>query len=151
MFLAVIDRYAATYGCHPVEALNSSTDDIKNSVSAFLETSINCVTSEDGPKGCLVSTVAIEDAGEDEKIRQKLSAIFAETDRTITKFFVAAQQKGELPDRIDPQVHARMLIAITHSLAARARIGETRETLNLMARNFVSALFPTGPDEKSAK
>ena len=140
LFLAVIDRYAVTYGCQPVKALDSKPG-VKDAVSAFLETSILCVTSDTGPKGCLISTVAVEDAGEDDKIRQKLSAIFAETDRTITRFFEAARQRGELPENADPQILAGMLIAMTHSFAARARIGEKREPLNLMARNFVSSLF----------
>ena len=140
LFLAVIDRYAITYGCQPVEALHNETD-TRAAVLAFLETSIRCVTSKNGPRGCLVSTVAIEDAGEDEKIRNKLAAIFTETDRAITAFFQAAQEKGSLPAGADPQISARMLIAMTHSFAARARIGESRNTLFNMARDFVSALF----------
>lgn len=140
LFLAVIDRYAVTFGCQPVAALQKETEP-EAAVSAFLFASIRCVASPAGPKGCLLSTVAVEDAGEDEQIREKLSEIFAKTDQIIIDFFKSLKQDGSLSSGSDPQLIAHMLLAVTHSLAARARVGESREKLEIMAKEFVSGFF----------
>ena len=141
LFMEVIDRYSATLGCQPVKALHSELD-IKNAVAAFLKASIRCVTS-DGPKGCLIVSVAVEDAEIDDQVRNKLARIFAETDKVIAERFLVAQNEGQLPQEPGPQALARMTIAITHSFAARARIGDSRKMLSHMAEEFMAVLFPT--------
>jgi len=140
LFMEVIDRYAVTLGCQPVKALHSEPD-IKKAVAAFLKASIRCVTSKDGPKGCLISTVAMEDAENDEKVRNKLSAIFAETDAVIADHFLLAQDQGQLSPASDPRALARMTISMTHSFAARARVGASRAKLSKLAKEFMAVLF----------
>ena len=141
LFMEVIDRYAVTLGCQPVKALHSEPD-IKKAVAAFLEASIRCVTSKDGPRGCLIVSVALEDAGIDEQVRSKLAGIFAETDRVIADHFRLAQDQGQLSQESDPQALARMTISMTHSFAARARVGASRAKLSSLAKEFVAVLFP---------
>jgi AcrR family transcriptional regulator len=141
LFMEVIDRYSVTLGCQPVSALQSEPD-IKRAVAAFLEASIRCVTSKDGPKGCLISTVAIENAENDGQIRNKLSMIFTETDKVIADHFVLAQSQGQLSQVSDPRALARMTISITHSFAARARAGASRAELSCLAKEFMAVLLP---------
>ncbi len=142
LFMEAIDRYAVTLGCQPVNALYSEPD-IENAVEAYFEASIRCVTSKDGPKGCLIASVATEEAEEDEKVRTKLSGMFTETDRTIADRFLVAQDKGQLPDELDPQALARMIVSISHSFAVRARVGSGREVLARLAKEFVAVMFRT--------
>lgn len=141
LFMEVIDRYSVTLGCQPIRALQSEPD-IRRAVAAFLEASIRCVTSKDGPKGCLISTVAIEDAEYDGQIRNKLSTIFAETDKVVADHFVLAQSQGQLSQESDPRALARMTISITHSFAARARAGASRVELSYLAEEFMATLLP---------
>ena len=141
LFMEVIDRYSVTLGCQPVKALHSEPD-IKKAVAAFLRASIRCVTS-DGPRGCLIVSVAVEDAEIDEQVRNKLAAIFAETDRVIADRFLVAQDEGQLSQESDPHALARMIISITHSFAARARVGASRRALSRQAKEFMAVLFPT--------
>ncbi len=141
LYMESIDRYAATLGCQPVEALHHEPD-IKQAVAVFFETSIRCATSKDRPKGCLIASVAVEDAEEDEQIREKLSIMFVDSDRVIADRFQVAQDKGQLPQGSDPQSLARMTVSITHSIAARARVGASREELSRLAGDFLAVLFP---------
>jgi hypothetical protein len=55
----------------------------------------------------------VEDAEIDEQVRNKLSGIFAETDRVVADRFLVAQDKGQLFQQSDPQTLARMIISIT--------------------------------------
>ncbi len=141
LYMDAIDRYAVTLGCQPVEALHSEPN-IKEAVAVFFETSIRCATSKDRPSGCLIANVAIEDAEKDEQLREKLSVMFAESDRIVADRFRAAQDKGQLSQESDPQALARMTISITHSFAARARVGASREELSRLATDFMPVLFP---------
>ena len=140
LFMEVIDRYSVTLGCQPVKALQSEPD-IKKAVEEFLKASIRCVTS-DGPRGCLIVSVALEDAEIDEQVRNKLAGIFSETDRVISDHFLLAQDQGQLSQESDPQALARMTISMTHSFAARARVGASRAELSNLAAEFMAVLFP---------
>lgn len=140
LFMEVIDRYSVTLGCQPVKALHSEPD-IKKAVEEFLKASIRCVTS-DGPRGCLIVSVALEDAEIDDQVRNKLAGIFSETDRVIADHFRLAQDQGQLSPKSDPRALARMTISMTHSFAARARVGASRAKLSSLAKEFVAVLFP---------
>ncbi len=142
LYMAVIDRYAVTLGCQPVAAFHGEPD-IEKAVAAFFVTSIRCVTSKDRPRGCLIATVAAEDAGEDERVRHKLSGMFGEIDRVIADRFRLARENGQLSQESDPRALARMIVSLTHSFATRARVGASRRELSRLAKDFMAVLFPT--------
>jgi len=142
LFMAVIDRYSMTFGCQPAEALYGERE-IKTAVAAFLEESIRCVTSEDQPRGCLIASVATQEAQTDAQVRDRLSGMFGEADRIIADRFRTAQDEGQISQRLDPQALGRMIVSITHSFATRARVGASREELSRLAGEFMTVLFPT--------
>ena len=142
LFMEVIDRYASTFGRLPLSALKNDLD-ARNVVAAFFEVCIRCATSKGKPRGCLIASVATIEATKDTQVKEKLSRIFAETDRGMTDYFRAAQDDGRLSDDHDPQALARMVISITHSIATRARAGASRKQLSVMTNDFMAVLFPT--------
>ena len=142
LYMEVIDRYSATLGCQPVKALLGEPD-IEKAVAAFFEATIRCVTSKDGPKGCMIVSVAAEDAETDEQVRNKLTGMFAETNRVITDRFLVAQDNGQLSQESDPEALAHMTISITHSFSTRARVGASRKELSRLGKEFMAVLFPT--------
>jgi AcrR family transcriptional regulator len=141
LYLAAIDRYAQTHGSVPVKALLGERD-VRTAVAAFFDATVRCATTAGGPKGCLIVCVAIEDAEKDDSVRTKLSGIFTHTDRVIADYLRAIQADGQSPGEVDPQALAGMIISVTHSLAARARVGAGRNELNEIARNFMAVLLP---------
>ena len=142
LYLEVINRYAATLGCRPVKAFDGEPD-IKKAVAAFLETAIRCVTTKNGPKGCLCANVAVGDAENDEQVRNLLSEMFAKGNQVVAEFFHAAQELGQLPKGSDPCAMARMTISMTHSFAIRARVGASRDELSQLGRDFLAVLLPS--------
>ncbi len=141
LFLEVIDRYASTFGRLPFSAFKSDLD-VGSAVAAFLKVSIGCATSKGKPKGCLITSVAIFEAEKDTQVKEKVSGMFAETERAITGYFRAARVDGRLSGDHDPQALARMVISITHSIATRARAGASRAQLTVLADDFMALLFP---------
>ncbi len=141
LFMEVIDRYAATLGCVPFSALKSGIA-IRQAVADFFELSIRCATSRGKPRGCLIANVATIEAEKNAQVRDKLSAMFADTDRAITDYFEAAKDDGRLPGEHEPQALARMVSSVTHSVATRARAGASRKQLSVMVDDFMAVLFP---------
>ncbi len=141
LFMQVIDRYAETFGCKSVEAFFGEPH-IVEAVAAFFDMSIRCVTAEDGPKGCLIATVATEEAQEDVEVRDKLSVMFADFENAFVDRFQAAQDHGQLPQNADPRALASMTISISHSFAARGRVGATPEELSGMAKSYMAVMWP---------
>ena len=141
LFMAAIDRYAMTLGCLPFSAFQSEAG-VREAVADFFALTIRSATSKGKPKGCLIASVATIEAEKDHQVREKLSDIFAETDRVITDYFRAAQEVGRLPGGHEPQALARMVIAVTHSIATRARAGGSRKQLSVMVDDFMALLFP---------
>jgi len=87
----------------------------------------------------LISTAAVE-AIQHERVRDVLGRSLADFDRAIEERLVLAVERGELPDKTDPKALARLASAIMHSLAVRARAGETREALEALARSGVELI-----------
>ena len=141
LFMAAIDRYAVTLGCQPLDALLNEPD-IPNAVAAFFETSIGCVTAKGAPRGCLIASVATDEAEKDERVRDKLAGFFGATDRVVGDHFRTAQDNGKLSKNLDPQALARMIISISHGFAVRARVGASRKELSRLAGDFLAMLFP---------
>ncbi len=141
LFMEVIDRYSVTLGCRPIMAFDGEPE-IKKAVAAFFEASIRAATLKGKPRGCLVVSVAVQYAEKDEQVGKKLSGMFAEMDKVIADQFLAAQDKGQLPPAADPQALARMVISVTHSIAARARVGASRKELSRLGKDFMRVLFP---------
>lgn len=147
LFLEAIERYAATYGCQPMAAM-SPHEDIVDACAAFLEASIDCVTASDRPRGCLIATVAVESAAQDEEIRQKLAAILSRSEKAMTERFRRAIEEKQLPPQTDPAACAGIVLAMTHSFAVRARIGEEPSQLRQSADGLLKILFPASGREK---
>lgn len=144
LFLAVIDRYAATHGRRAFRALLTDSDS-RRAVEAFFDANIRCATEPGLPRGCLIATVATDAAETDEALRDKLATMFARTDAAIAERFRRDQQRGDLaPDR-DPEALARMVHSVTHSLRVRARAGAGAAELAAIADAFLQVLFPAPP------
>lgn len=141
LFMAAIDRYAATIGRRQITSLINEPD-IRRAVGNFFEEVVRCVTSKDQPAGCLIACVAIEEAEKNAEVRNKISCMVAQTDDAIARRLRLAQDEGQLSQQVNPHSLARMILSIIQSLALRARIGASRDELSALAKDFIMVLFP---------
>lgn len=141
LFVAAIDRYAATHGWRSFQSLLLDPD-TRRAVADFFDTSIRCATEPGMPSGCMIASVATETAGNDTALRTKLARMFARTDSAIADRFRHNRQHGWFPDDQDPDALARMVHSVTHSIRIRARAGASRAELSEIADAFMAAFFP---------
>jgi AcrR family transcriptional regulator len=96
----------------------------------------------DGPRGCFVVCTAPAEAITDPDIRMMLQKILKEIDDGLEARIEHARKKGEVPADADAAALAKVAGGTLHSLAIRARAGESREALNLMAAQTVRLIAP---------
>lgn len=122
LFLAALDRYAATVGAGPLAALQAAEGDDK--LRAFLGAVIDLAYDGEYGRGCLVACVAVDAAGDDEVIRQRLHALLGDTEQALA----VASGNGAPTGRV--------LLAAMHAVAVRARAGATRHDIDALAEDL---------------
>jgi len=80
-------------------------------------------------RGCFMISTAVPEALDDDEIRSLLRAAVAEFDRLVCARLLHARKIGELPEASDPLTMASIATAVVHTLAIRARAGESRKAL----------------------
>jgi AcrR family transcriptional regulator len=123
LFLAALDRYAATSGGEPLAALRTEGD-----VGAFLEAAVDLAHGQGRSPGCLAACVAGDAAGGDPVIRRHLDALLRGQEAALAE---AAGEGGP---------SGRLLLAAMHAISVRARAGATRSELDDLARDLADRL-----------
>ena len=141
LFIQSIRRYGETIGNLPLQAFLEEPD-IRRAIDAYFQATIRCVTSQHHPRGCLIMNVAGEHAANDPAVRTLMNEAYRERIDAVSDRLRTARDAGGLPNDTDPDDLARMITAVMHSLAARARAGADRKELSRLARNFLDLLIP---------
>lgn len=101
----------------------------------------------EGARGCFVVCTAPAEAARDEDIRAALHRILKGIDDGLEVRFRKAMKDGELPAAADANALAKLAAAALHSIAIRARAGETKKTLQTMAFQTVGLLCAQAPQD----
>ncbi len=124
---AVLD-YEAREGGFADRAL-SEEPTARQAIERMFYEAINLYTSQEGPRGCMVVSAAINCTAENEGIRGWLE----EHRRARTTALVARVQKavrtGELARSIDAKGLGNLCAAALHGISVQARDGSSREAL----------------------
>ena len=103
------------------------------------------VQGRSGPRGCfLIGTAATEAVG-NPVVRARLAAGLRDLDQAFQARIAYAREHGELPRDIDPNALGRLAAAVLHTLAIRARAGETRAALEATAEAGVDLICGRAP------
>ncbi|KAA0700119.1 TetR/AcrR family transcriptional regulator [Neorhizobium sp. P12A] len=95
---------------------------------------------ETAARGCFLIGTAAAEAIQHVRIREVLGRSLNDFDDEIENRMQLAVERGELPQSADPQALAKLASAVMHSLAVRARAGDSRETLEAIARSGVDMI-----------
>jgi len=98
------------------------------------------LTGEHGARGCYVVGTAVTEAVPNPKVRELLAQSLVELDEAFRAAFSAAQSKGELAEQADPRDLASIASGVVHTLALRARSGQSRAVLRAVADSAVKVL-----------
>lgn len=137
MFLLAIDTFGEAMGASASAALNSGAT-LEDSLSGFYEAILNkYFDNGDVSMGCLVFATAIGEAGSNPKIQTHLHKQFKQIEITLMNRIVEL-----LPNCTANQIGIiqRLSVSIVHSIAIRARTGESRASLEASVNQTIEAV-----------
>jgi AcrR family transcriptional regulator len=147
MYLAALQAYAAESGRELQKALDAPT--LLEGLEAFYARAIqDYLSSDDGPRGCLVICTAVTEAAGDSEIKSALAAILADVDSVVAARIARAQAEGDRCTGGDVKVLARVATSVLHSVAVRARAGARRSELMTIARATAELIVGRTSDVK---
>jgi AcrR family transcriptional regulator len=109
------------------------------------------MTGESGARGCYLIGTAVTEAVQNPKVRETLTKSLGELDELFRTAFAAAQARGELDKKADPQALAVVASAVAHTLALRARSGQPRTVLQGLADAAVPLICGPRPVKRGAR
>ena len=114
--------------------------DPEQALNQFFSQALAVYTSGETPLGCLIFCTAPAEAIAHPEVRRDILATTTHIDAALTHFFQGARKRGQLPSATDPVIAAQLTQATLHSLALRSRAGQSRNTLDTMARGAVEMI-----------
>ena len=139
MYLAALQHFSAEMRADAGEALREPQLEI--ALRRFYQGAIDrYMNGGKAARGCLVLCTAVSEVPQDSEIRRLLKHVLAEIDDALCKRLTEAQNHGQLPTEADPRVLSQMLGALLHSIALRARAGQSRASLEKLVSEAVPLL-----------
>lgn len=140
LYLDALEGYRAESMDVLTDALDPSLPLRENLASVYSRALAIYLHGETAARGCFLIGTATAEAIQHERVREVLSRSLDDFDGEIEKRMKLAMERGELPADGNPHMLARLASAIMHSLAVRARAGDSRETLEALAKSGVEMI-----------
>jgi len=141
LYLKTLDEYVAGRRAMIATALSGDRplrDALRQAYRRMID---RFSTGESGARGCYLIGTAVTEAVQNPKVRETLAKSLGEVDEALRNAFVAAQARGEVDRKADPQALAVIASAVVYTLALRARSGQPREVLQALADAAVALIF----------
>jgi len=132
IYLTVLDRFRGMMTAKLQAALIPRGDDdtVSNAVNRYLSEVVEIyLGSASEAVGCAVFSTTVSETMNHKAIREMLSATLHLLDNAFEAYLSKAQQDGKLRTTADCVSLSRLLGATQHSLALRARAGQSRKEL----------------------
>ncbi|MBB3655644.1 AcrR family transcriptional regulator [Rhizobium sp. BK650] len=140
LFRQALDRYYERYLDYLPKALELPTS---REVAAFImSNAIDLNTRYPSHTGCLGINGVLAGSDEAEPVRQALIDARAVGEMQLRERFERAKAEGDLPETAKPAALAAFLLAVLHGMAVQAKAGFSREALEAVAEQALSA-WPT--------
>jgi AcrR family transcriptional regulator len=114
--------------------------DLRKALIAFYRGALEKYFAKRPSPGCFFFCTAPVEALSHPDVQQDMRALMRELDDLLEAKFISAQDCGEYAKEADPRAAAQVAQGVLHSLAIRARAGESKASLLRMAAYAVTAL-----------
>lgn len=138
-YRATLDHFVAHLRSE-VGRLVVAAPDLATALTAFYSGALDEYFAVRPSRGCFFFCTAPVEVLTHPDIREDMKKLMAEIDGMLAAKFVNAQREGEFPADADPDAAARVAQGVLHSLALRARAGESRAVLQRVADFAVASL-----------
>lgn len=148
LFRRAMARYGERYLEHFPEALARPTS--REVVAHLLFATADLNTRFADRPGCFMINGVLAGSDDAEPVRQALIDARAMAEVQLRDRFVRAKGEGDLPATADPEALAAFVMAVAHGMAVQAKAGFSREKLEAVAAQALSA-WPSGPAKPSSE
>jgi len=141
LYLAALERYACTSSAAIADALAPEVPLAEGLERVYERALALYFADAAAPLGCFLVGTAVTEAARDRGVRERLGKALSDFTRRFERRLEIARERGELPPDADPRRLAELSGAVLHSLALRARAGDSRASLRDFARGSVQLLL----------
>jgi AcrR family transcriptional regulator len=131
LFRKVVDRYIERYAGFWEVARAAPT--ARAMVEHLLHASVDFVTDESNPRGCLMVRGAMACSEAANKIRDELVTRRAAGEAMLRERFERAISTGEIPPELDAADYARYIMTVLEGMSVQAAGGASRQDLHKVA------------------
>ncbi len=114
--------------------------DLRSALTGFYDAAIDVYFSSDPPGGCFVFCTTPVEAISHPTLGQDMRGVVQYLDRQLADRLAQAVSDGQLPAKTDVKQTAKLAQAVLHSVALRARAGESKSSLRKFAGSFVDSI-----------
>jgi AcrR family transcriptional regulator len=140
LFRKALDLYETEKLAYIRKALEQPT--ARGVAETMLRGSVDNVTSNDEPHGCMGVITSVACGPESQSVREEVVQRGEMGKRALIERFVRAKEEGDLPAHVDPEGLMRVLIAMLQGISVQANQGATREELDRLVESGL-ALWPS--------
>lgn len=140
LFRKALDLYEREKLAYIQQALGQPT--ARKLAEAMLRGTVDNVTSEEQPHGCLGVITSVACGPESQSVREEVVKRGEFGKRALIERFQRAKEEGDLPAHVDPEGLMRVLIAMLQGISVQANQGATRSELERLVESGL-ALWPS--------
>jgi TetR/AcrR family transcriptional regulator, transcriptional repressor for nem operon len=136
LFLRALDRYIA----EALTRLDAELDPRKNALAglrACLAGYVERTSGVAGKRGCLVVATAMELAGHDSEVEQRIRRFFKAMETRLTAALARAQAEGALADGVEPATAARLLVCLVEGMRVVSKTSSDRSMSQAVAQTLI--------------
>jgi TetR/AcrR family transcriptional repressor of nem operon len=136
LFLRALDRYIAD----ALTRLDTELDPRKNALAGLrtcLAGYVERASGVGGKRGCLVVATAMELAGHDIEVEQRIRRFFKAMETRLTAALTRAQAAGELVDGAEPATVARLLVCLVEGMRVVSKTSADRSLSQAVVQTLI--------------
>jgi AcrR family transcriptional regulator len=151
LYLAALDRYVATART-AMGAVLARDVPLAEGLQRVYDGALALYFQDpDAPLGCFLVGTAATEAAHDAGVRRKLGSGLRDLTRAFEERLRVAQAQGEIASDADPALFADLAGAVLHSIALRARAGDSRAALRTFSRAAVELLCGSAEPKRARR
>lgn len=136
LFLCALDRYIA----EALTRLDAELDPRRNALAglrACLAGYVERTSGAAGKRGCLVVATAMELAGHDTEVEQRIRRFFKTMETRLAAALARAQAEGDLVDGVEPATAARLLLCLLEGMRVVGKTSSDRSMSQAVVQTLI--------------
>ncbi|WP_315837480.1 TetR/AcrR family transcriptional regulator [Bradyrhizobium prioriisuperbiae] len=136
LFLHALDRYIAESLTRLDVELDPQKDALAG-VRACLARYVERTSGAAGKRGCLVVATAMELAGHDTEVEQRIRRFFKAMETRLTAALVRAKSGGRLADGVEPATAARLILCLLEGMRVVSKTSSDRSASQAVVQTLI--------------